>query len=387
MMSPSSLRNPDGAVYFITNDPQENRIIAASIDSDGHLRLDRAVSVGGRGSHGVTANGNNGTDPLFSQGSVQVSAQANVLAAVNAGSNTVSLFGIDPRKPTNINPIGGPVSSEGEFPSSLAFNADGSRLCVLNGGAVNGVNCFTVDKKLGLIAIPNSLRSLGFNQTTPPSGPPNSLGQIIFSEDGTKLFATYKGTATAPGYLAAWDVQPDGALSATHTQVALAQGAMVAFSITPIPGEDAFFVTDPGIGFDVVDLSGKGRNSAVTVQGQVATCWSAFSPKTGSYYAIDVGANTIREVRLDGNLKGTVIAEHNVPAGTSPIDSQVATVRGKDYLYTLGANATSVEVFSLDGPGKAQRISSVDISGPARYAGIPVRASNLQGMAAYVRPN
>jgi hypothetical protein len=35
--------------------------------------------------------------------------------------------------------IGFPVSSEGEFPMSLAFNKNGTQLCALNGGAVNGV--------------------------------------------------------------------------------------------------------------------------------------------------------------------------------------------------------------------------------------------------------
>lgn len=86
----------------ITNEPQGNMIITASIGSDGNLvrllsksqvpssitehhsqRLDRAVSAGGRGLHGVTANGNTGTDGLFSQGSIQVSAKAGVLATVN----------------------------------------------------------------------------------------------------------------------------------------------------------------------------------------------------------------------------------------------------------------------------------------------------------------
>ena len=60
---------------------------------------------------------------------------------IQAGSNTISLFSIDPSAPTNINKIGNPVSSEGEFPISLAFNADGSQLCTLNGGTVNNVMC------------------------------------------------------------------------------------------------------------------------------------------------------------------------------------------------------------------------------------------------------
>ncbi|KAI0773239.1 hypothetical protein BD413DRAFT_472863 [Trametes elegans] len=387
MLAKSSLRHPDGAVYFITNEPEENMIVTASISSDGSLRLDRAVAAGGHGLHGVTANnGNTATDGLFSQGSIQASAKGGVLAAVNPGSNTVSLFSINPRKPTNISPLGDPISSEGEFPVSLAFNNDGSRLCVLNGGKVNGVNCYTVDNKTGLVPIRNSLRYLGFNQTTPANGPPGTVSQIIFSADGKKLLASYKGAATAaaPGYLAAWDVQPDGSLSAEHTQIALAQGGMLAFSLTPIPRENAFFVTDPGLGFDIVDLSGRKRDAAVPVSGQMATCWSARSPTTGSYYAIDVAGNVIREVQLDGNLKSTVVGSYSVPAGTAPLDGEVATIRGKDYLYVLGANTTSVEAFSLNGPGQAKRVTAVDIAGPARAAGISIHGANLQGMTTFV---
>jgi hypothetical protein len=94
---------------------------------------------------------------LFTQGAVKASAAGGVLATVNvccatppgnliklnstlqAGSNTVSMFSIDPADPININMIGKPMPSGGEFPVSLAFNKAGTQLCALNGGKVNGV--------------------------------------------------------------------------------------------------------------------------------------------------------------------------------------------------------------------------------------------------------
>ena len=80
----------------LTNEPDENQIIAASINADGTLvgtifrarldryssppkNLDRAVAAGGRGSHGKSS----GPDALFSQGSIKVSKKGKVLAAVN----------------------------------------------------------------------------------------------------------------------------------------------------------------------------------------------------------------------------------------------------------------------------------------------------------------
>ncbi|PIL25341.1 hypothetical protein GSI_13230 [Ganoderma sinense ZZ0214-1] len=384
MLTKASARYPDGAAYFITNDPDENMVVTASIGSDGTLRLDRAVGAGGRGLHGQTANGNTGPDGLFSQGSVQVFAKNRLLATVNAGSNTVSLFTIDPRKPTNITPLGDPISSEGEFPQSVAFNSDGSHLCVLNGGAVNGVNCFSVDTNRGLISLPNTLRNLGFNQTTPANGPPGTFSQITFSEDNSKLIVSYKG-ATGSGFLLTWDVQPgSGALSQDYTKVSV-DGAMLPFSLTPIPGQNAFLLTDPGRGFEVVDFSGKQRGSAVSVSGNGATCWGTRSAKTGNYYTVDVGANAIREVQLDGSLKASVVATYTVANGTGPIDPETATIRNKDYLYVLGAGAGVVDVFSLEGPSKAKQIATVDVIGTARAAGLSLAAGNLQGMATYVR--
>ena len=163
-----------------------------------------------------------------------------------------------------------------------------------------------MDSKLGLVALPNTLRYFGFNQTTPPNGPAGTFSQIQFSEDDSKLIVSYKG-ATAPGFLATWDVTQDGSLAANYTQVNV-PGAALPFSLTPIPGQNAFLLTDPGVGFDVADLSGKGRDSANTVAGNSATCWSTYSAKTGNYYTIDVGANTIREVQLGSNLNASVVA-------------------------------------------------------------------------------
>lgn len=51
---------------------------------------------------------------------------------LQSGSNTVSLFSIDPENPLEITQVGEPISSEGEFPISVAFNNNGTRACVYN---------------------------------------------------------------------------------------------------------------------------------------------------------------------------------------------------------------------------------------------------------------
>lgn len=62
-----------------------------------------------------------------------------ILLLKQPGSNTLSMFSINPNTPSKLTMVGNPVSSEGEFPMSVAINAKATMVCVLNGGAVDGV--------------------------------------------------------------------------------------------------------------------------------------------------------------------------------------------------------------------------------------------------------
>lgn len=57
---------------------------------------------------------------------------------------------------------------------------------------------------------------------------------------------------------------------------------------------------------------------------------------------------------------------------TGTIDSEIASIGGTDYMYILAANATSVDVLSLDAPGQAKRIQTLDLASPAKTAGITI---------------
>ncbi|KAJ3538111.1 hypothetical protein NM688_g6566 [Phlebia brevispora] len=369
---------PEDRLFLVmTNEPDGNFVVAAELNTDGSIRFDRAVGTRGLGSHGVTSP--NGPDGTFSQGTVKASAEGKVLAA--PGSNTLSLFSINPTNPLEIEQIGQPVSSEGEFPMSLAFNAKGTQACVLNGGQVNGVNCYQVDQTKGLVPIPNTLRSLGLNQTTPPNGPAGTTSHIIFNEDGSKLIASIKGVPPTPGFLAAWDVASDGTLSEDFVKVAPAVGGLLPFSMTIVKGQNALLVTDPGVGFDLFDLSTvsassqnttSSKDSAVPISGQSATCWSSFSSKTGNFYLTDIGTSTVTEVNVDKNLKGTIVQQYPQTSGSATIDNDIATLNGNDFMYVLEANATSVAVLALQAPGKAKNIGSFDLAGPAKSADLTI---------------
>jgi hypothetical protein len=205
--------------------------------------------------------------------------------------------------------VGQPMSSGGEFPVSLAFNPKGTSLCVLNGGAVNGIKCFSVNAQTGLSGIANTVRSVGINQTTPATGPAGSASHVIFNEDGSQLIASIKGTPTDPGFLAVWDVAANGSLSQQFRAIAPPKGGALPFGMNLIPGMNAVLATDPASGFDVISLAANGTaaSSANTVAGEGAVCWTSYSKKTGNYYLTDVTTSLVTEVSVDKNLKAKVV--------------------------------------------------------------------------------
>ncbi|KAI0784263.1 hypothetical protein C8Q75DRAFT_403310 [Abortiporus biennis] len=379
------------AIYFITNEPTGNNIIVGSVDQSGQVSFVEAVGTGGIGAHGLA--NPIGPDPLFSQGSIEASPSG-VLATVNSGSNTVSVFSIDPKDPTKIQQIGAPVGSGGEFPMSLAIKEDGTGLCVLNGGQINGVSCFSVNQTLGLVPVPNTTRSLGLNQTTPATGPPGSTSQIIFSADGKQLIASVKGVPPTPGFLAVWDIVSDGSLSEQFSTVAPGQGGSLPFSMNLIPGTNALLASDPGIGFDIFDLSGissqsglnvtSSKNLAVPIPEQGAICWSSFSSKAGSFFLADVRTSILTEVSVGQNLQPSIIKQYPQANGSSIIDNEVATIGNNDFLFVHAAAASTVNVIQVNQQGNPQPVGSFSYGKPATQAGLTFDPNYMQGMTAFV---
>ncbi|KAJ7850090.1 hypothetical protein B0H13DRAFT_2401778 [Mycena leptocephala] len=342
---PSHQGETVGAAYFMTNEPTGNYLVSATIGSDGKLALYEAVYTKGAGAHGFRPASIGNLDALFSQGSVGVSVAQRFVANVNAGTNTVTVFGIDDTNPARLSIIGNPVSSGGEFPTSLAINKAGTRVCVVNGGKTNGVSCYTFDAGEGLTPMSNTIRSLNLNQTTPATGPSNTPSQIIFSPDEKQLIVSVKA-----GYLAVWNVNADGSLSTNFRTVA---GGILPFSLLYVPGKNAIIASDPGagLGYDIFNLDTDATVS-FSIPGQALTCWSVYSNESGNFYMVDVGVSTITEqynVGMDG-----------------PIDTDIATIDKKDFMYSLAANATGLTVLSVNGPGQAEIYQRVDIAGPAK---------------------
>ncbi|KAG7089587.1 hypothetical protein E1B28_011254 [Marasmius oreades] len=389
--------NKAGALYFITNENDGNFVVSADIGDDGKLGLRQAISTGGAGVHGNDGNKNN-PGPLFSAGSVQVSAASKMLATVNSGSNTLSLFSIDEQDPAVLTRVGSTVGSGGEFPVSVAFNSKGDKLCALNGGEVNGVSCFKVDKENGLTPLSGTNRALGLNQTTPATGAPGSASQLIFSEDDKQLITSIKGipggNATngrgTVGALAIFEVADDGSLSKDFKVVAPPEKGLAPFGMAIVPNKTTIIaVADPAVGLDVFDLSqveqGANKSVATAIDKQQAVGWIVRSPTTENFLLSDFVTGLVTEVKVGDDLKGSVVSETDLGSDSGTIDNAVATVKGKDFLYVMSSKAKAIDVLALDKTAKPSKIQRQDLAEAAKAAQLTISSANLSGLAAFVK--
>ncbi|PPR05312.1 hypothetical protein CVT26_011571 [Gymnopilus dilepis] len=391
---------PAGAAYFIIDDPAQ-KVVAVNVESDGSLgpfaRVFDAGGAGQRVTH-VTPPGappvlfSPGPDPLFGQGSVRVHQQAGILVTINPGSSTVALFKINSQDPTKLTLVGKPVSSGGQFPSSVTINKKGTVACVLNGGVVNGVSCFDIHPT-GLVPKPNTQRFFkDITQTTPPVGPLGTVSTLIFSDDEKALLCLVKAVdGNTNGYLAAWAINPDGSLSNDYVKSYPSNGGSVPFALEHIPNSSAYIAVDPSIGFVTFDFKNSSSLAATTavttpIPNQILNCWVSYSPKSGNFYITDPALSLVNEVHYDANLNPTLVKQYQQLPTSDTLDSNVAVINNHAYLYVLQPNATSITVLSVDKPGAASHVQTFNLTPALKAAGLASwNRLNFQGMANFIR--
>ena len=101
-----------GAVYTMSNGASFNEIFIQTLNSNGQLSMISSVNSTGIGVN--TAN----ADPLFSQGSLIV--YSNYLFAVNPGSNSLSMFMINPSDATKLTLLS--TQSDKWFVSCISYS-------------------------------------------------------------------------------------------------------------------------------------------------------------------------------------------------------------------------------------------------------------------------
>ncbi len=322
-------------------------MVAYDRADDGTLTQAGTYPTGGNG--GVLTG--SVVDHLASQASLTYDDQHSLLFAVNAGSNTVSVFSVNGDRLA----LRQVVPSYGEFPVSVAVHDD--LVYVLNaraGGSVQGYGIFG-----GHLFPLGSNRALGLNAAATPEFV-NTPGQVAFSPDGSQLIVTTKANGSSI------DVFRVGFFGTLSTAVVNAEPGTVPFAVT-FDGSGNLVVTEAGT--NAVATFALHHDGTITLlhavpTNQAATCWIVGA--NGQFYSSNAGSASLTRVQSGPGGALTVLGN----TGTDPGSVDAAISAHSHYLYVqTGANGI-VDEFRINGDGSLSPIGSITVANSVGGEGI-----------------
>jgi 6-phosphogluconolactonase (cycloisomerase 2 family) len=339
---PALAGSPAGAVYAMTNDTDVNAVLVYDRYADGSLVFKDSYPTGGKGGFAGDA-----ADALGSEGALVLSEDKRKLYAVNAGSNTISMFqvrsdGLELKQTIN---------SGGEFPVSIALDQD--LLYVLSSGGEGSITGFAVNPAGRLHRIPGSTRSLNAGGTNPPSFI-KSPAQVSFDPSGHFLVVTLKER----NLIDLFAVDKNGIPSASPVENPSSGSTPFGFGFDArghLIVAEPFGPATPGVGgsgavssYSIKEDGTLTPISATVENGQTATCWIVLGPRGRFAYATNNVSNTITGYRIGFNGKLTLLDPDGVTAEDldRPVDMGVTT--DGHYLYTLNAGGGTVAAYQIN---------------------------------------
>jgi 6-phosphogluconolactonase (cycloisomerase 2 family) len=346
--APAFAAGTSHAVFVQSDNVKGNQIVVYDRSAEGTLTQAGVYNTGGLGG----ALEGSEVDHLASQGSLALDRQNGLLYAVNAASNSVSVFAVFGDKLALRQVIG----SGGTFPVSIAVR--NGLVFVLNGLEGGSVQGFAVSGGR-LVAIPGSNRSLGLGSETPQFT--HSPGTVVFSPEGTQLIVTTKASGND---VDVFNVAPGGTLS----------GAPV---VNSLPGTVPFAVTFDRQGHLVLAESagalavfqlredGNIEQLDVVASEQIATCWVVEA--RGRFYTSNPGSASLSAFESShGGQLLTLLGDTNTDGGT--VDATATS--GGQFLYVQTGAEGIVDEFSLAPKGEPIKIGAVTVPGAQGGEGI-----------------
>ncbi|HET7338420.1 MAG TPA: beta-propeller fold lactonase family protein [Candidatus Dormibacteraeota bacterium] len=337
------------AVFVQTNDPAGNAIDAFRRNGDGTLTFQNSYATGGLGGREAGSM----SDPLASDGSL-VQLPGGLLAGVNAGSNTISVFQVSGTT-LHLNQV---LPSGGSFPTSVAFK--GNLVYVLNAGGPGTVSGFqVVGGQLQPIAA--STRTLGLANSTPPFFL-SSPAQVGFTPDRAHLVVTTKINSTVDIF----SVSPDGTLSAAPVKNPAA-GVPFAFEFDSAGRMVLNFAGTSSL--ETFDVNADNTITPVSTpasDNQMALCW--ITEAHGFQYASNTGSNDISQFDVLGN--GSVMLVN--PVAASNIPGATDSTAAGEFLYVQSGLSSTVHVFSVGAGGALTPVQVVAVPDGGSQEGIVV---------------
>jgi 6-phosphogluconolactonase len=335
-----------GNVYVPTNQSTGNSIMIFHRDAAGALTFVDSVASGGNGA-------GTGGDPLASQGAVVLNRDSRMLFAVNAGSDSISVFGVSGDGLTLLDT----VASGGTMPVSVAVR--GNLLYVLNAGGTPNISGFTIESpSIRLTPLAGSTRNL-------PGGAAAAPAQVSFTPEGNVLVVTEKGT----NLIDTFAVGDDGV---AQTGVSFPSSGNTPFGFA-FSHDDVAIVSDAGSGalssYEFDEDGGVNLVTPALVDTQAAACWVVV-PRNGRYaYTSNAGSGTISSYTIaqDGTLALLDAVAASIGNGTTDL----ALSNNSRFLYVRNGAKGSISGFRLNADGSLTEINTV--------GGLP---ADTQGLAA-----
>jgi DNA-binding beta-propeller fold protein YncE len=347
------VQRPSSTAVFAQNDnPDGNAIAAYDRAADGSLNQAGVYSTGGRG--GVL--GGSVVDHLASQGSLAYDRDKSQLIAVNAGSNTITVFAVESDRLIRRQVL----PTLGSFPVSVAVHGD--VVYVLNardGGSIQGY------RRVGALLAPIRTwhRALGLD----PDATPEFLttpGQVAFTPDGGKLLVTTKGNTSA---IDVFNVNAVGGVS-LHPIVTSLPGAMPFATTFDSAGNLAVTEAGPNaVAAFRINAEGTLTQVSSIATGQAATCWIIRVGDT--LYASNAGSGTLSEVRETPSEPLALLGTVTTDSGT--VDA-AASSDGR-FIYAQTGAAGNIDAFRVGANGTLTRVGSVTVPGAVGGEGIVAR--------------
>lgn len=320
------------ALFVETDSPVSNQVLSYERSTDGTVAFSGSFATGGLGATAVNAV----ADPLASQGGLVLLNGNRDLIAVNAGSDTISLFSV---KGTVLT-LTQRISSGGSFPDSVATR--GNFVAVLNAGGAGTVTEFTLVKNR-LVAQPSETRSLGLANTTPPEfvhGP----GQVGYSPDGKFLVVTTKHSTDA---YEVFTVGSDGTLAATPVITKALNAVPFAFNFDAAGHLVGVEASNSSLSTYTINADGSLTSLGTVSDGAKALCWIASAK--GFFYGDNAASASVSS--FSENTSGAPVLVNAVAANAHAGTTDSTTSPDGRFLYVESGGAGTLDVYAIDNAG------------------------------------
>ncbi|MGH8889984.1 MAG: lactonase family protein [Acidothermaceae bacterium] len=334
--------NSHHAVFVQTNDPAGNAIVSYTRANNGQLTKFASYPTGGNGGSQDGAV----VDPLASQGSLTYDAKHRLLFAVNAGSESFTVFKVDGARLQKEQVL----NSGGHLPTSISVSHN--LVYVLDAGIDGKIAGFEIGRNGQLHAIENSVRSLNLGNPANPNFL-KSPAQVAITPDRHEVVVATKSAGT----LDVFTLDRKGVPSTMPITTPSAGAVPFGLSFDNLGrllvaeasgGESSYWVQRDG---ELTTISSHVANN------QAATCWSAIAK--GFVYVANSGSNNITGYSENSRGQLSLLNADGVTATTDAGPVDVAASLDGNYLYQLATGAGAIDEFAVNDDGSLTKIGAI----------------------------